>query len=50
MIKGLSLLSENKRKWGNVLEDSLKYLEKERKIYLAVADGVSRDPLIITLI
>jgi len=44
MINGFSLLSESKRKWGNVPEDSLKYLEKGKKIYLAVADGVSRDP------
>jgi hypothetical protein len=44
MINGFSLLSESKRKWGNVPEDSLKYSEKGKTIYLAVADGVSRDP------
>jgi len=44
MIGGFSLLSESKRKWGNVPEDSSKYSEEKGEIYLAVADGVSRDP------
>jgi len=28
MIGGFTLVSESKRKWGNVAEDSLKYSEK----------------------
>jgi len=44
MIGGFTLLSESKREWGNIPEDSLKYSEKGKRIYMAVADGVSRDP------
>ncbi len=44
MINGFSLLSGSKRKYGNVPEDSFKYSEKGNRVYLAVADGVSRDP------
>ncbi len=44
MIHGFTALSKSKRKWGNVSEDSLKYSEKGKNIYIAVADGVSRDP------
>ena len=45
MIDGFTFLSETKRKWGNVPEDSFKHREKRGKVFLAVADGVSRDPL-----
>lgn len=44
MIGGFSLISESKRRLGNVPEDSFRHLKKGGKGYLAVADGVSRDP------
>lgn len=42
---GFTLLEDRKRKWGAVSEDKFEKREGKNWAYLAVADGVSRDPM-----